>query len=75
MKDEVSVNAITIKGKDFILIETIDKYNFFVEEKNIENICILKEIEENNESFYVNVDENEFDKALSLYYGKLKEYN
>jgi len=28
---------------NFILIETIGNYNFFVEENNIENICVLKE--------------------------------
>ena len=72
---DVSINAIDIDGKDFILIETIDKYNFFVEEDNLENICVLKEIQEDNESFYVSVDENEFDKAFSLYYEKLKENN
>ena len=48
---------------------------FFVEEDNTENICVLKEIEEDNESFYVSVDDNEFDKAFSLYYEKLKEDN
>lgn len=72
---EVSVKAIDIDGKDFLLIETIGEYNFFVEEANTENICVLKEIEDDNESFYVGVDENEFDKAFSLYYEKLKEDN
>ena len=72
---EVSVEAIDIDGKDFLLIETIGEYNFFVEEDNTENICVLKEIEEDNESFYVSVDDNEFDKAFSLYYEKLKEDN
>ena len=44
--------ALEINGKDFILVETIDKYNFFVEEDNIENICILKEIiDEGKEKF------------------------
>lgn len=69
------MNTVDIDGKDFILIETIDKYNFFVEESNTENICVLKEIKESNESFYVSVDENEFDKAFSLYYEKLKSGN
>ena len=27
--NEVSVNALDIGGKEFILVETIDKYNFF----------------------------------------------
>lgn len=69
---EVNVKAIDIDGKDFLLIETIGEYNFFVEDGNSSNICVLKEIEENNESFYVNVDEDEFDKAFCLYYEKLR---
>ena len=73
--NEVSINTIDIDGKNFILIETIDKYNFFVEEVNPENICVLKEMEEDNESFYVSVDEDEFDEAFSLYYEKLRVNN
>ena len=72
---EVSVNAIDIDGKDYILIETIGEYNFFVEENNPVNVRVLKEIHEDNESFYVSVDEDEFDKAFSLYYEKLKADN
>lgn len=72
---EVSVNAIDIDGKDYILIETIGEYNFFVEENNPVNVRVLKEIYEDNESFYVSVDEDEFDKAFSLYYEKLKADN
>ena len=72
---EISMNVLEIDGKDFVLIETVDKYNFFVEQDNIENICVLKEVIENDESFYVSLDDNEFDKAFSLYYEKLKSTN
>ena len=65
---EVSMNVLEIDGKDFVLVETVDKYNFFVEEGNVKNICVLKEIEEDNEAIYVNLDEDEFDYAFNLYY-------
>ena len=73
--NEVSVNALDIGGKEFILVETIDKYNFFVETANVENICVLKEIMDEGEEKFVDVDDNEFDKAFSLYYEKLKSSN
>ena len=72
---EISMNVLEIDGKDFVLIETVDKYNFFVEQDNIENICVLKEVIEDNESFFVEIEDDEFDKAFSLYYEKLKSTN
>lgn len=72
---EISMNVLEIDGKDFVLIETVDKYNFFVEQDNVENICVLKEVIEDNESFFVDVEDDEFDKAFSLYYEKLKSTN
>ena len=71
---ELTMNVLEIDGKDFVLIETIDKYNFFVEETNTENICILKEEIEDGETYYVSLeDEDEIDKAFILYYDKLKK--
>lgn len=72
---EVNMNVLEIDGKDFVLVETVDKYNFFVEDGNTQNICVLKEVEENNEVMYVNLDEEEFDYAFNLYYEKLKGTN
>lgn len=72
---EISMNVLEIDGKDFVLIETVDKYNFFVEQDNVENICVLKEVIEDNESFFVEIEDDEFDKAFSLYYEKLKSTN
>jgi len=72
---EVSMNVLEIDGKDFILVATVDKYNFFVEQDNIENICVLKEVIEDNESYYVNLEEEEFDNAFNLYYEKMKGTN
>lgn len=72
---EVSMNVLEIDGKDFVLVETVGKYNFFVEDGNKENVCVLKEVEEDNEVLYVNLDEEEFDYAFNLYYEKLKGTN
>lgn len=72
---EISMNVLEIDGKEFVLIETVDKYNFFVEQDNPQNICVLKEVEEDNEVLYVDLDEEEFDKAFSLYYERLKSTN
>lgn len=72
---EINMNVLEIDGKDFVLIETVSKYNFFVEQDNPQNICVLKEVEENDEIMYVSLDEDEFDEAFSLYYEKLKSTN
>ena len=57
------------------MVETVGKYNFFVEVDNYDNICILKEVIENDESMFVNLEEDEVDEALGLYYEKLKNAN
>ena len=73
--NEVNMNVLELDGKDFLLVETVDKYNFFVEVDNYDNICILKEVIENDESMFVNLEEDEVDEALGLYYEKLKNAN
>ena len=73
--NEVNMNVLEIDGKDFLLVETVGKYNFFVELNNYDNICILKEVVENDEIVFVNLEEDEVDEALGLYYEKLKNAN
>lgn len=73
--NEVNMNVLELDGKDFLLVETVGKYNFFVEVDNYDNICILKEVIENDESMFVNLEEDEVDEALGLYYEKLKNAN
>ena len=68
--EEVTLKGLEIHGKSFVLIETIDEYNFFVEETNFENICILKEEIKNGDTVYIDVDDDEFDQALNMYYEK-----
>ena len=73
--NEVNMNVLELDGKDFLLVETVGKYNFFVEVDNYDNICILKEVIENDESMFVNLEEDDVDEALGLYYEKLKNAN
>ena len=73
---EVTVDVLELDGKDFILIDTVDKYSFFAEENNPENICIFKDSIEDGEEYYVPLDsDEEIDKAFILYYDKLKKQN
>ena len=73
--DEIEVKGLEIDGKKFILIESIDKYRFLVDENDFENICILKSITKEEQNYLENVDDNEFDEALKLYYEKFKNTN
>lgn len=68
--EEVTLKGLEIQGKTFLLIETIDEYNFFVEENNFENICILKEVVKDGDTVLIDVADDEFDKALNMYYEK-----
>ena len=64
--EEVTLKGLEIQGKTFLLIENIDNYNFFVEENNFENICVLKEITKDGKNLLVDVEDDEFDKAINL---------
>lgn len=71
---EITVDVLELDGKDFILIDKVDKYSFFAEENNPENICIFKDIVEEGEEYYAPLDsDEEVDKAFILYYDKLKK--
>ena len=74
MNDKL-VNVIDIDGKDFFLIDVIDKYNFFAEVNNSANICILKEDIIDGEEYLINLERFEVDKALMLFYKKHEKYN
>lgn len=70
--EEVMVDMINVEGKDFFLVDTLDKYNYFAEINNPENVCIMKTAQEDGEEVYISLDsEEEIDKALVLYYEKL----
>lgn len=74
--EEITVDTIDIDGKEFFLVDKIDKYNYFAEIENPENICILKDKVEDEEELYVSLDDDkEVDKALILYYEKYGNTN
>ena len=53
----------------------ISKYSFFVEVDNPENICVLKEDTQDGDVVLVSLEEDEIDKAFSLYYEKYGNSN
>lgn len=76
--DEVNVTKIDIDGKEYFLIDSIsdDKnvYNFFCNPNDKDDIYVLKDKDEGEESFYVSLDnENEIDYAFSLFFQKYNE--
>lgn len=76
MDNNITVDALEIDGKDFILVDTIDKYYFFSEENDPENVCILKEIVEDGEELLVSLDDDaEIDKAFDLFQEKYANNN
>ena len=73
MNENITVDVLEIDGKDFILIDKIDKYYFFSEENNPENVCILKEVVEDEEELLVSLDDDaEVDKDFDLIEEKYK---
>lgn len=74
MNENITVDALEIDGKDFILVDKIDKYYFFSEEKNPENVCVLKEVIEDGEEMLVSLDDDsEVDKAFDMIEEKYKK--
>ncbi len=75
--EEIEVNTIEIDEKKYIVLDEIknenNTYYYLFELTEAKTIQVLKEQIENNEKEYVSVDnENEFDKALTLFYLKHK---
>lgn len=73
--DKVSVTTINIDNKECFLVDSIsdDKntYNYFSNINDKDDIYVLKDKNEGNDSFYVSLDnEAEFDYAMSLFYSK-----
>lgn len=76
MDNNITVDALEIDGKDFILVDIIDKYYFFSEENDPENVCILKKIVEDGEELLVSLDNDaEIDKAFDLFQEKYANNN
>lgn len=76
MDNNITVDALEIDGKEFILVEKIEEYYFFSEENNPENVCVLKEKVENEEELLVSLDDDaEIDKAFDLLEAKYENDN
>ena len=78
--EEIEMNTVEINGKNYILLDKIENngknYYYFFEINQIKAMQILTEEYENNEKTFSSVDnENEFDKALSLFFLKHKDDN
>ena len=72
--EDILTNVIDIEGKSFFLVSTIDNYMFYAEENDPENFYVLKEITDEGEEYIVSLDDdNEYDKAMSLFYEKYEE--
>ena len=75
MNDEVMVEVIELDGKEFFQVDSISNYSFFAEVSNPENICVLKEETQDGDVVLVSLEEDEIDKAFSLYYEKYGNSN
>lgn len=80
MEDTVEVITIEMNGNEYFLVDSVkfknDTYHFFCNINNNEEIQVMKDEKDGEEIFYVSVDdENEYDKAFSLYYEKIKNEN
>lgn len=74
MKEELR-EVMNIDGKEFFLVDVIDKYHYFAEINKPDSLCILKEQLENGEEYLVNLREVEVDKALLLFNKKYGDAN
>lgn len=69
--DTIEVNTMEIDGKEFFEVDVIsgnkNKYDFFAEIDNPENIKVYKIITENGEEFLEDVNSNELVEAFKLF--------
>lgn len=74
MIEDIMTSVIELEGKEYFLVSEIDSYVYYAEEANPKNFIILKEIIEDDEEYIVSLDdENEYTKALSLFYERYGE--
>lgn len=76
--DEVNVTTIELNGKEYFLVDSLGDqnhlYHFFSSVENQSDFCVLKDKNEDGESFYVSLDNDaEFDYAMSLFYQKYQD--
>lgn len=76
--EEIQVNTILIDGMEYCLIDTLEekgkKYYYFVNETNSNDVQVLTDAVKDGEEVFVSIEsDNEFDRALSLFYNKYKD--
>ena len=76
----METEVIEIDGKEHSLIDTIkdekNTYNYFINNENPADFCILKSEITDNEEYYISLEtEKEFDYALNLFQKKHQNDN
>ena len=72
--EDIETSVVEIDGKEFFLLNTLDKYMFYVDKDNPEDFYIFKEVNVDGEEYIVSLDdEDEYDNALDMYYEKYGE--
>ncbi len=72
--EDIETSVVEIDGKEFFLLNTLDKYMFYVDKDNPEDFYIFKEVNVDGEGYIVSLDdEDEYDNALDMYYEKYGE--
>lgn len=76
--EEIQVNTILIDGIEYCLVDTLENrgknYYYFVNEKNSNDVQVLTDAVKDGKEFFVSIEsDNEFDRALSLFYEKYKD--
>lgn len=78
--NEAEIKVLEINDKKYFLVDTLsdDKntYSYFSNIEDNSDIKILKEIKEDNEEFFISLDnQKEIDTALKLFYQKHQKAN
>lgn len=72
--EDILTTVIEIDGKEFFLVNTVEQYMFYSELGAPSNFYIFKEVVSDGEEYIVTLDdEEEYDKALVMYYDKFGE--
>lgn len=69
----MEVDVYTINNKDYLLIDKIDNFLYLSNEKDENDILILKENSTDLETLLPLDDEDEYKKALELFTSKMME--
>lgn len=73
--NEVEMNILELDGKKYFLVDSLsdnkNTYSYFSNVENVSDIKVLKDVKENEEEFFVSLNnKKEIEYALDLYYQK-----